>query len=57
MGKLCNCDANDRVWRYDNGFVIEKQRLPLSEVHVGETGGVTEKMKFTVGPLECQNKL
>ena len=52
--KICNCDANDRVWRYDGGFVAEKHRLPLREVRVGDTGTKNEIMRYTIGPLECQ---
>ena len=51
--QLCNCDANDSVWRYDEGYITDKQRLPLTEVRLGDTGHAGEIGKFTVGPLEC----
>ena len=49
----CNCDKNDYVWRYDEGYITDKQRLPLTEVRLGDTGHANEFGKFTVGPLEC----
>ena len=52
---LCNCDKNDDVWRYDNGLVTEKKRLPLTEVRIGDTGSSNEKMYYTMGPLKCHS--
>ena len=49
----CNCDKNDFVWRYDEGYITDKQRLPLTEVRLGDTGHDNEIGKFAVGPLEC----
>ena len=53
---ICNCDANDQVWRQDGGFVTEKHRLPLSEVRVGDTGGDDETMRYVIGPVECHGE-
>ena len=52
-GKACNCDTNDYEWRFDSGFVTERNRLPLTEVRVGDTGQISEIMKYTIGPVEC----
>ena len=52
-GWLCNCYANDNVWRYDEGYVTDKQRLPLTEVRLGDTGGWAEYGKHTIGPMIC----
>ena len=52
-GTFCNCDANDLVHRYDSGYVIGKDRLPLTEVRVGDTGSAFEVMNYTIGPVEC----
>ena len=30
-----------------------RNRLPLSEVHVGETGHKDETICYTIGPVEC----
>lgn len=35
---LCNCDANDDVWRYDEGYLTDKYDLPVTAVHAGDTG-------------------
>ncbi|KAL5016463.1 hypothetical protein ScPMuIL_006052 [Solemya velum] len=34
----CNCDMNDDVWRYDDGYVREKEQLPIKLFRVGDTG-------------------
>ena len=52
-GRLCNCDANDSTWRFDEGYITDKQRLPLTEVRLGDTGNAGEYGKFIIGPLEC----
>ena len=51
--ELCNCDSNFGQWLYDEGYITDKQRLPLTEVRLGDTGHQGEKGKFSVGPLEC----
>ena len=49
----CNCDANDKVWRHDSGFVTDKNRLPLTEVRIGDTGSSVEKASYTIGAAQC----
>ena len=34
----CNCDANDLVWRSDEGDLTHKEDLPVTEFRCGETG-------------------
>lgn len=34
----CNCDANDEVWRFDEGFITNKVELPIYSFHAGDTG-------------------
>ncbi|KAH3884728.1 hypothetical protein DPMN_008714 [Dreissena polymorpha] len=34
----CNCDENDEVWRHDEGFVTNKDELPIHTFHAGDTG-------------------
>ena len=52
-GYLCNCDTNDLTWRFDEGHITDKHRLPLTEVRLEDTGGDREHGKFIIGPLEC----
>ena len=52
-GKLCNCDANDAVLRFDEGFILDKGRLPLTEVRFGDTGDSSEYGSYRIGALEC----
>ena len=35
---MCNCDRNDNVERRDEGYLTDKNVLPVSSVHVGDTG-------------------
>ena len=42
----CNCDANDNVWRTDEGFLRYKPHLPVKEVRVGDTGESFLKIVF-----------
>ena len=44
---------NDDVWRFDEGYVTEKSRLPITEVRFGDTGSANEEAKHTIGRLEC----
>lgn len=37
---LCNCDANDNVWRHDEGDLTFKQDLPVTAFVAGDTGKV-----------------
>ena len=34
----CNCDENDDVWRFDEGFVTTKSELPIHSFYAGDTG-------------------
>ena len=36
--RKCNCDSNDDVWRYDEGYVADKTKLPLRSIKAGDTG-------------------
>lgn len=49
----CNCDQNDEVWRFDEGFVTNKNELPIHSFYAGDTGGTTEGGVQTLGPVLC----
>eukprot|EP00795_Rhopilema_esculentum_P006998 gene6998-biopygen8424 len=51
---LCNCYANDAVWRFDEGFVTDNKRLPITEVRLGDTGDASEEGAHTIGKLICE---
>ncbi|XP_069047172.1 uncharacterized protein [Lepisosteus oculatus] len=58
MGRLCNCDSNDHVWRMDEGFLRDKNSLPVKAVHFGDTKDAPLEMAFhTVGKLTCKGKI
>lgn len=48
----CNCDANKKS--SDEGFIMDKQYLPVSDVRLGDTGGKKEKGFLELGPLRCE---
>nr|XP_015209864.1 PREDICTED: uncharacterized protein LOC107078240 [Lepisosteus oculatus] len=50
----CNCDANDEVWRSDEGYLSDKASLPMREVRLGDTQDMPMEMAFhTIGKLFC----
>ena len=54
---LCNCDANDRIWREDSGLLTGKTRLPVKELRFGDTGvarnNFNEQGYHTLGKFKC----
>lgn len=53
VDNLCNCDVNDHTWRQDDGYLIDKLTLPVSQLALGDTGASYEEGYYTLGPLEC----
>ncbi len=53
-GGVCNCDTNDDTrFLQDGGNITDPAALPVSQVLIGDTGGVNEEGFYTLGPLEC----
>ena len=54
---LCNCDANDKIWREDSGLLTDKTRLPVKELRFGDTGvflnNFNEQGYHTLGKFKC----
>ncbi|VDI73662.1 Hypothetical predicted protein [Mytilus galloprovincialis] len=50
---LCNCDINDYIWRSDEGYVTNKDALPIVAFFAGDTGDSGEEGHHFIGPLEC----
>ena len=53
----CNCDASlAQPDVFDDGFITEKIRLPVMELHFGDTGTLSDEKwgKHTLGPLRCE---
>ncbi|XP_065061167.1 contactin-associated protein 1-like [Rhopilema esculentum] len=48
----CNCDANQMKWQFDEGYVTEQNRLPITEIRLGDTGN-NEYGSHIIGALEC----
>ena len=51
----CNCDMGDKHWRKDEGYLTDKQSLPVTMVQFSadQQRGPTQRSFFTVGELEC----
>ena len=49
-GKFCNCDNKDRIWQVDEGYLTDKNALPVTALVFNSK---SERSDFTVGPLEC----
>ena len=52
-GHTCNCDMNDGVWRTDEGYLTDKDSLPVTQLNFGDTGGIAEGGYHILGPLIC----
>ena len=50
---ICNCDANDYVWRFDEGYLTDKETLPVTKLYFGDTGALHERGYHTLGKLIC----
>ena len=50
----CLCDSNSGSWQTELGNIIEEAYFPLIRLYSGETGGGSEQVKYTMGPLKCQ---
>ena len=52
--KRCNCDANDGgITTTDEGFLTDKNLLPVIKMNFGDTGDSSEQGWHTLGPLKC----
>eukprot|EP00795_Rhopilema_esculentum_P001530 gene1530-15976_t len=51
----CNCDVGDRQWRNDEGYLTDKDSLPVTMVQfsIDQQKGRSQRSFFTVGQLEC----
>ncbi|KAL5017646.1 hypothetical protein ScPMuIL_007235 [Solemya velum] len=49
----CNCDMNDNELRYDDGFIVHKDQLPIKAFRAGDTGSDDEYGFWTIGPVRC----
>ena len=48
--KFCNCDNKHKEWQVDEGYLTDKNTLPVTAL---EFNAKSERSDFTVGPLEC----
>ncbi|XP_078454208.1 contactin-associated protein 1-like isoform X1 [Lampetra planeri] len=56
-GKPCNCDANDHIWRGDEGLLTSRAALPLRALHLGDTRDAPLEMAYhTIGKLRCRGR-
>ena len=57
--KGCNCDSLYHEWLQDVGNITQKEHLPVSALHFGDTGTpFDQKMgRFSLGPLVCSGDI
>ena len=51
----CNCDSGQEDWTHDTGLLEDREYLPVSQLHFGDTGTPLDnkEARFTLGPLRC----
>ena len=49
----CNCDANIHFAVKDEGYITNKDVLPITAVNFGDTGHSFESINYTIGDVEC----
>ena len=49
----CNCDSNSVTPMLDDGYINDKNQLPIYSFHAGDTGSEYERGYATIGPLIC----
>lgn len=52
-GLPCNCDGDSRIKLIDEGVLMDKSVLPITEVRLGDTGGRREHGRLWLGYLRC----
>ena len=50
-GRLCHCDANDLVWRSDEGYITHRPDLPVKAFCAGDTGEQTGRIARQAMPI------
>ena len=52
----CNCDRNTAAETSDEGFLTDKNTLPVTELQFVDLGDSGEDGWFTLGPLICSGR-
>ena len=53
----CNCDVNNFIETFDEGFLANNTKLPVTELQIGDLGNSGEAGWFTLGPLICSGQI
>ncbi|XP_071965208.1 neurexin-4-like [Antedon mediterranea] len=53
LSEMCECNRNDKVLRYDDGYIEDMSTLPVIQLRHGDTGHFSENGTSTIGPLQC----
>ena len=54
--RICHCSSNDNVWRSDEGYLTDRDVLPVSKLYFGDTDAGNEIGYHTLGKLTCYGK-
>jgi len=53
---LCNCDAGEAAWSYDDGQLTDRSQLPVTKLNFGHLDGEGQEARFQLGPLYCSGE-
>ena len=53
----CNCDKNSSPETSDEGFLTDKNKLPVTGLQFGDLTAPNERGWFTLGPLICSGRV
>ena len=66
---LCNCDAGEAAWSYDDGQLTDRSQLPVTKLNFGHLDGegqvhqsisiplfLYQEARFQLGPLYCSGE-
>ena len=52
--KYCNCDADSTNNGVDEGYLTEKDHLPVTQLRFGDTGDAGSSASYQLGKLRCR---
>ncbi|XP_030829094.1 contactin-associated protein-like 2 isoform X2 [Strongylocentrotus purpuratus] len=52
--KYCNCDADSTNDGVDEGYLTEKDHLPVTQLRFGDTGDAGSSASYQLGKLRCR---
>ena len=54
---VCNAEGGGNRWQIDEGFLTDKETLPVTRLFIADVLLPNRKVRYRVGPLECIGSL